>query len=128
MDIPMAAFVVNGELKSDKLKVGNIVPMMDNEGNPFDGRVIAVDNDTVKMDFNHPLAGKALHTFGQVLNVREATVEELNPAPAGCGCGTPNDSCCGGGHSHDHHHEEESCGVCGSADEYQTKGAGSCQC
>ncbi len=130
MDIPISAFVVNGELKSDKLKVGNIVPMMDNEGNPFDGRVIAVDNDTVKMDFNHPLAGKSLHTFGQVLNVREATAEELNPAPAGCGCGTPNDICCGGGHSHDHHHhhEDESCGVCGSADEYQTKGAGSCQC
>ncbi|MDD3636921.1 MAG: FKBP-type peptidyl-prolyl cis-trans isomerase [Bacteroidales bacterium] len=130
MDIPISAFVVKGELKSDKLKVGNTVPMMDSEGNPFDGRVIAIDDQTVKMDFNHPLAGKALHTLGQVLNVREATYEELNPAPSGCGCGSHSDSCCGGGHSHEHHHEQEteSCGVCGSADEYQTQGVGSCQC
>jgi FKBP-type peptidyl-prolyl cis-trans isomerase SlyD len=81
------------------------------------------------MDFNHPLAGKSLYTFGQVLNVREATFEELNPAPSGCGCGSHSDSCCGGGgHSHDHHHEDENCEVCGNPPELQGQGIGSCQC
>jgi FKBP-type peptidyl-prolyl cis-trans isomerase SlyD len=129
MDIPMSAFVVNGELKSDKLNVGNTVPMMDSDGNPFEGRIIAIKGETVKMDFNHPLAGKSLYTFGQVLNVREATFEELNPTPSGCGCGSHSDSCCGGGgHSHDHHHEDENCEVCGNPPELQGQGIGSCQC
>ncbi|MDO8899119.1 MAG: peptidylprolyl isomerase [Bacteroidales bacterium] len=126
MDIPKAAFMINGELKAGTLEIGRTVPMMDNEGNPFDGRVISVEGDVVTMDFNHALAGKSLYTFGEVLNVREATYEELNPVASGCGCGTPNDSCCGGGghshdHSHDHHHhgDEEGCGVCGDNQNYQ---------
>ncbi|MDA3942106.1 MAG: FKBP-type peptidyl-prolyl cis-trans isomerase [Bacteroidetes bacterium] len=129
MDVPKAAFVVNGELKADTLQLGKTVPMMDSDGNPFEGRILAIDGETVKMDFNHPLAGKELHTSGQVINVREATYEELNPAPSGCGCGTPNDSCCGGnGHDHAHHHHDESCGVCGNPPELQGQGIGSCQC
>jgi FKBP-type peptidyl-prolyl cis-trans isomerase SlyD len=31
----------------------------------------------VKMDFNHPLAGTDLHFKGEVLEVRQATEEEL---------------------------------------------------
>ncbi len=30
------------------------------------------------MDFNHPLAGKDLHFEGSVLNIREATKDELD--------------------------------------------------
>ncbi|MDP3461630.1 MAG: FKBP-type peptidyl-prolyl cis-trans isomerase [Bacteroidales bacterium] len=136
MDLPVAAFIVKGEIKPGLLDIGNMIPMMDSEGNPFNGKVISVLGDKVNMDFNHPLAGKSLYTTGQILEVREATHEELNPVAAGCGCGTPNDSCCGGGshhgHHHDddhhHHHGDDNCGVCGNAPELQGQGIGSCQC
>ena len=134
MDIPKTAFMVNGELKTDALVVGKVIPMMDNHGNPFNGYITEIKDDTVTMDFNHPLAGKSLFTVGEVLNVREATYEELNPAPSGCGCGTPNDSCCGGGSKkeghHHHHHGEENCGSCETelVDESSSCGSGGCNC
>ncbi len=112
MEIPKTVFMVNGEIKPDTLVVGRVIPMMDGEGNPFDGKILAIHEQTVSMDFNHPLAGKSLYTKGEVINVREATYEELNPVASGCGCGSHNDSCCGGG-SHDHYDEDEGCGVCG---------------
>jgi FKBP-type peptidyl-prolyl cis-trans isomerase SlyD len=104
MEIPVSAFEVNGEVRDGMLEIGKSIPMMDNEGNALNGSVIAVNGGIVTMDFNHPLAGKSLFTFGNVLNVREATYEELNPAPSGCGCGTPDDACCGGNEPHEQHH------------------------
>ncbi len=110
MEIPVSAFMIDGEIRQGMLDIGNIVPMMDSEGTALNGRVVATNAEKVTMDFNHPLAGKELYTKGSVLHVREATYEELNPAPSGCGCGTPNDACCGSNeneahhHHHDHHH------------------------
>jgi FKBP-type peptidyl-prolyl cis-trans isomerase SlyD len=133
MDIPKTAFMINGELKADTLVLGKVVPMMDNHGNPFNGYITELKDDAVTMDFNHPLAGKSLYTVGEVLNVREATFEELNPAPSGgCGCGTPDDSCCGGGSKkeghHHHHHGEGGCGSCETDVEVESCGSGSCNC
>jgi FKBP-type peptidyl-prolyl cis-trans isomerase SlyD len=111
MQIPLTAFVINGQIREGMLDIGSIVPMMDSEGTALNGRVLEVNDEKVTMDFNHPLAGKNLYTFGKVLHVREATYEELNPAPSGCGCGTPSDACCGGSeqmdHNHHHHHEHQ---------------------
>jgi FKBP-type peptidyl-prolyl cis-trans isomerase SlyD len=52
--------------------------MQDQDGNPMDGRVLEIGTETVKMDFNHPLAGEELHFKGEILEVREATAEELD--------------------------------------------------
>jgi FKBP-type peptidyl-prolyl cis-trans isomerase SlyD len=106
MEIPVSAFLVDGEMREGMLEIGKIIPMMDSEGNALNGTVVAVNGDKVTMDFNHPLAGKSLYTSGNIMHVREATEEELNPAPSGCGCGTPNDACCGGSESHEHHHHQ----------------------
>jgi FKBP-type peptidyl-prolyl cis-trans isomerase SlyD len=42
------------------------------------GLVIEVGEKNVTMDFNHPLAGYDLHFSGSILEVREATAEELD--------------------------------------------------
>jgi FKBP-type peptidyl-prolyl cis-trans isomerase SlyD len=36
-----------------------------------------VEDETVTVDFNHPLAGKNLHFDLELLDVRDATAEEL---------------------------------------------------
>lgn len=78
VDLPKSIFIVDGELVQDMLVVGNVVPMRDQEGHPLNGKILEVGEDTVKMDFNHPLAGLNLHFKGEVLSTREATSEEVS--------------------------------------------------
>jgi len=78
VDIPMTIFVKEGKLDEELLSVGNQIPMRDKSGNHFTGIVQEVGEETVKMDFNHPLAGANLYFSGEVMEVREATEDELN--------------------------------------------------
>jgi FKBP-type peptidyl-prolyl cis-trans isomerase SlyD len=41
------------------------------------GKIVELDEENVKMDFNHPLAGTDLHFQGEILDIREATEDEL---------------------------------------------------
>jgi len=75
--IPKDVFIIDGEFDGEMVQVGNTLPMQDQEGNPLQGAVVEITDDTVVMDFNHPLAGKNLHFTGTVVDVREATTEEL---------------------------------------------------
>jgi FKBP-type peptidyl-prolyl cis-trans isomerase SlyD len=77
VEIPKSIFSVDGEIDESLLTLGNVIPMMDNSGNKFNGKVMELNSDSVKMDFNHPLAGKSLHFKGEVVGIREATNEEL---------------------------------------------------
>lgn len=75
--IDRAAFLVDGEFDDKRVKVGADLEMTDAEGNPLVGKVLTVNDEAVEMDFNHPLAGYDLHFIGEVLDVRDATAEEL---------------------------------------------------
>jgi FKBP-type peptidyl-prolyl cis-trans isomerase SlyD len=78
-DIPIGAFKgEDGELDTEMVQIGNELPMVDNEGKRLVGIVEEVTDSVVRMDFNHPLAGSDLHFTGYVLNVREATPEEIS--------------------------------------------------
>ncbi|MDR3129142.1 MAG: FKBP-type peptidyl-prolyl cis-trans isomerase [Tannerellaceae bacterium] len=86
--IPKSSFHINGKFDEEIVKVDKIIPMYDTEGKRLEGVVVEVREDIVVMDFNHPLAGETLHFEGQVLEVREPTVEELadlSPSSS-CGC------------------------------------------
>lgn len=78
VEVPLAVFQVEGQDANEFLKVGNTLPMQDQNGNPLQGTVVEVGEENVKMDFNHPLAGKELHFTGKVEDVREATSEEID--------------------------------------------------
>lgn len=78
VELPLNVFEVEGNVPDNMLEVGNFIPMADSEGNQLQGRVAEVRDNTVLMDFNHPLAGKALYFKGKVEKVREATAEELD--------------------------------------------------
>jgi FKBP-type peptidyl-prolyl cis-trans isomerase SlyD len=66
-----------GKIDSEFIFVGARVPMSDNEGSQMVGMVLETTDVYVKMDFNHPLAGQALHFDGTIQEVREATKEEI---------------------------------------------------
>ena len=100
IDLPKAAFEVNGEIREDLLVVGNTIPMMNSMGGVIPGVVVEVSEDSVKMDLNHQMAGKTLHFTGEIISVREATEKELTEGLHGeyvhtCG------GCGGGCHGHE---------------------------
>ncbi|MBW6460781.1 MAG: FKBP-type peptidyl-prolyl cis-trans isomerase [Bacteroidales bacterium] len=70
-------FEIDGHFDETTIKVGEIVPMEDEEGYPLSGRILEVNTDNVLVDFNHPLAGMDLYFEGKILDVREASKEEL---------------------------------------------------
>lgn len=78
VELPKNVFEVDGSVPNDMLEEGNYIPMADSEGNQLQGRVQEVGDDTVTMDFNHPLAGKELFFKGKVQDIRDATKEEID--------------------------------------------------
>lgn len=72
------AFEVDGQFDDKRVKIGEDIEMNDAEGNVLVGKVKEITDSYVEMDFNHPLAGYELHFIGEVLEVREATPEELD--------------------------------------------------
>lgn len=112
LEVSKDIFKINGHFDSDRIYPGNVVPLMNSEGARFNGTIAEVKDDTVTVDLNHPLAGKALHFVGEVTENREATKEEiqqllnmLSGEGGCCGCGggccgggcDDDDDCCGGG-------------------------------
>lgn len=95
IDIPKSSFIADGVLREDLLVIGNIIPMLNASGQVIQGTVREIGADTVKMDFNHPMAGKTLNFSGKVESVRDATEKELKEGLHGEYL--PNDGCeCGG--------------------------------
>ena len=137
IDLPKEAFSVNGTIREDLLVAGKSVPMMTASGGVIAGLILEVKEDTVKMDLNHPMAGKTLNFSGEILSVREATEKELEEGLHGefihsnCGCHGEEGGCngCGGGCHGDHEHGEGSC--CGEHGEGSCCGGhgdGNCGC
>lgn len=78
VDVPKGAFEQEGKIPDGLLEVGNVLPMQDNNGNHFNGTVAWVGMDSVKLDFNHPMAGIDLWFSGHVESIREAEQSELD--------------------------------------------------
>lgn len=82
-------FQFEGEDASHLIEVGNIIPLQDQHGNPFQGRITEIGEVEVTIDLNHPFAGHTLYFSGEVVGVREAHPSELE-------------------HGHIHHHGDHS--------------------
>lgn len=94
VDLPKNLFLVDGKFDDEMIKVGNTVPMMSASGQRMNGLVLEITDEHVKMDFNHPLAGEDLFFSGKVLEVREATDEEIAATvQGGCGCNSGGCGC-----------------------------------
>ena len=71
MDVPRDQFP-----KEIPMKVGTEIQVQNQAGQPMYARIDTVGDKSVRLDFNHPLAGKELHFAVTVVGVREATPEE----------------------------------------------------
>lgn len=119
IDLPKAAFEVNGEIREDLMVVGNRIPLVNKAGGVVPGVIVEVGNDSVKIDLNSPMAGKTLNFSGRILTVRDATEKELKEGLHGeyvqSNCGCHGSGC---GHCHDEgeghcHHDGDEGGCCG---------------
>jgi len=98
VDIPIYVFEVNGKFDDEICKVGNQVPMADQQGRRLMGVITEIRDDMVSMDFNHPMAGVSLYFAGGITDVRQSTDEEINMYLGGeneCGTCGSHSSCDG---------------------------------
>lgn len=67
-----------GAFDEEYFVVDALIPMSDSEGNQLRGRILEINSELIKMDFNHPLAGTDLHFEGNIVGIREASKDELD--------------------------------------------------
>jgi FKBP-type peptidyl-prolyl cis-trans isomerase SlyD len=77
IELDKSIFEIDGKIDEKILFVGNDIPMQNDQGHTVMGKVLEMSDDKVKMDFNHPLAGLDLYFKVDVLDVREASAEEI---------------------------------------------------
>ena len=126
--VPKAAF----EGAVEELKPGMRF-IAETDLGPLPVVITDVDGDEVVVDGNHMLAGQELLFNVKVIDVRDATPEEiahghLHAAEEGGCCGGHGHEhgeggCCGGSH----HHEEKEGGCCGGDHHHEEKHGG-CGC
>ena len=71
MDVPRDQFP-----EEIPMKVGTELQVQNQAGQPMYARIDVVGDKSVRLDFNHPLAGKDLHFSVKVVGLREASNEE----------------------------------------------------
>lgn len=96
----------DGEFDAERVVAGNIVPMNTVDGQVVNAQVVEVNQHTVVIDLNHPLAGENLHFVGKVLAVRDVTEGELKALH--------RKGCCHGGCQSDCKDCQSDCGGCAS--------------
>jgi len=122
LDLDREMFFVDGKFDSEHVYEDAVIPMQNEDGQRFYGRVAEIGDQKVKVDLNHPLAGETLHFKGSVLESRPATTKEieqlvnhLSGGCGGCGGGCHHDGGCGGGDCHKNGDCEGGCN-CGNCE------------
>jgi len=71
MDVPRSQFP-----EEIPMEIGTLLELHDEAGHPMHARIDQVGDQTVRLDFNHPLAGKQLHFSVKIAHLRPASDEE----------------------------------------------------
>ena len=82
LDLPKSKFPDGAPLE-----LGAMFELVNDKEEPFPVRVIGVTDDAVKLDGNHPLAGKKLFFEVEIATLRAATPSELEHGHAHSGDG-----------------------------------------
>ena len=90
VDLPLSQFPPDFEIK-----LGRPMRLQDDKGKVITGTAIAITDQTVKLNLNHPLAGKDLLFKTNIKGLREATAEEIRQGRIASSCSGCS-SCHGG--------------------------------
>ncbi|MCF8362305.1 MAG: peptidylprolyl isomerase [Prolixibacteraceae bacterium] len=93
VELDKSIFMADGIFDEERFVPGAHIPMQTADGQRLNGIIESVGDEKLKMNFNHPLAGMNLHFTGEVIEVRDATDEELAPATGGCDCDSKDPDC-----------------------------------
>lgn len=77
VNLPKTQFSNERGFSEEMLEEGNFLPLMDENGYPMQAKILKDLGEELLLDFNHPLVGFDLHFEGSILEVREATKEEI---------------------------------------------------
>lgn len=77
VNVPRAVFQVEGVEPPNLVVKNNFIALTDDQGETHHGKIVEVNDLTVRVDFNHVMAGKDLYFRGAVLNIRDAHVDEI---------------------------------------------------
>lgn len=77
VNLPKSQFSNERGFSDDMLEEGGFLPLMDENGYPMQAKILKDLGEELLLDFNHPLVGFALHFEGNIIEVREATKEEI---------------------------------------------------
>jgi FKBP-type peptidyl-prolyl cis-trans isomerase SlyD len=87
--VPRDAFQGDAELES-----GMPIRVSDGSGRTATAFVADVSPETVKLDFNHPLAGETLYFQVEIADLRKPNAADLMGGCASCGgCSAPSEGC-----------------------------------
>lgn len=90
IEVPLTTFPEDFEIK-----LGQPMRMQDGEGHVFTAVAMAITSDTVKLNLNHPLAGKDLLFKTHVKDLRSATETEIKQGGLASACSCCSDDCGG---------------------------------
>jgi len=90
----------DGEFDSERVQVGQIVPMKTVDGQVVNAQVVEITDANVTIDLNHPLAGENLHFVGKIIEVRDVEPAELDAIHHPHKCGGCHGGGCHGGDCH----------------------------
>ncbi len=77
LNIDVNDFKRASDIPNDYIEIGNMVNLTDDEGLSHNGKILEINNDHIRVDFNHAMVDKDLHFKGAVLAIRKATMDEL---------------------------------------------------
>jgi len=69
IEIEKKVFAHEGKVDENLFKMYAVLPMKDAEGNEYSGVIVAIGEDHVTLDFNHPLAGENIWFDGVVVDI-----------------------------------------------------------
>lgn len=67
-------------------RIGAGMTAKSEDGKPFPLWIVKIEEDTIFVDGNHPLAGKTLHFDVEVIDIRQATEDERRDGRVHNGC------------------------------------------
>jgi FKBP-type peptidyl-prolyl cis-trans isomerase SlyD len=79
------------------IEIGNAIRVRDEAGYIRNARISEINETLIRLDLNHPLAGKDLAFHATVLSIRPGTPEEVAQGGLGGGCASCSSGDCSSG-------------------------------